>query len=212
MGNNLMVLNNVTKSFDNKTVLDNISMDIALSEITFLIGPNGAGKTSLLSLLTGISEKESGEILFEDSVINIPYSNKIKKKITLVPDQPMYFDYLTVKENIKYFSQIYNITISENKVQSLIKKYKLENETNKLVKFFSRGMKQKVNLSIIEIVNSDFIILDEPTLGLDISSIIFLKETLLNLKKEGKTILITSHNTKFCEDLADNIYLIFRRL
>ena len=80
MGNNLMVLNNVTKSFDNKTVLDNISMDIALSEITFLIGPNGAGKTSLLSLLTGISEKESGEILFEDSVINIPYSNKIKKK------------------------------------------------------------------------------------------------------------------------------------
>lgn len=93
----------------------------------------------------------------------------------------------------------------------MFKKYKLENETNKLVKFFSRGMKQKVNLSIIEIVNSDFIILDEPTLGLDIFSIIFFKETLLNLKKEGKTILITSHNTKFCEDLADNIYLIFNK-
>lgn len=205
----LLSVRNLTKIFDgNKVVLDHISMDLKENDITFILGSNGAGKTTLLQILLGLIQKQEGDILYQGNNLSYPLSNEFKKKIGYISDQPLLIEYLTALENLEYISCVYNIKFSRNDFNGILQKYGLTEMDDKLVKNFSRGMRTKLNLCFLDIINPEIIYMDEPTIGLDVMSIQYLTSKILEFKKEGKTLLITSHDMAFVMQLAEHIYII----
>lgn len=198
----------VTKYIDKKLILNNIDFSLSENEINFLIGPNGAGKTTFINILLGLLNKDKGKIYLNGEEINIPYTKNIKKKFAYIPDEPILLDWLTGYENLVYMSEIYNNKINLKNFFNILSEFDLLKHKDKLVKDYSRGMKQRLSICCLKIYSPEILILDEPTIGLDILSIQYLKNMLLNLKNEGKTILITTHDINFCQQLADKITVI----
>ncbi|MBR0591501.1 ABC transporter ATP-binding protein [Bacillus sp. FSL W8-0920] len=205
----LLSVRNVTKVFEReKIILDNISLDLEENDITFILGSNGAGKTTLLQILLGLIEKQEGDILFEGKKLNYPLSNEFKRKIGYVSDQPLLIEYLTALENLEYISFIYNVKYTQNDFIEILQRYGLMDVDDKLVKNFSRGMRTKLNLCFLDIIDPMVIYMDEPTIGLDVMSIQYLTSKILEYKKNGKTLLITSHDMAFVMQLAEHIYIL----
>ncbi|MBP3041861.1 ABC transporter ATP-binding protein, partial [Bacillaceae bacterium Marseille-Q3522] len=169
---------------------------------------NGAGKTTLVHILLGSSNKDEGTIYYKDQVIQSPYSTKIKRKFGFIQDEPLYIEYLSAIENLQYFCAIYNKKIPRKELESQLASYGLDGKDPKLVKYFSRGMKQKLSLCFIDIINPELIVMDEPTIGLDIVSIDFLKSNILAYSQAEKSLLITTHDIAFCKAIADEIYIL----
>ncbi|MEH7643408.1 ABC transporter ATP-binding protein [Bacillus pumilus] len=205
----LLSVRKVTKVFEReKIILDNISLDLEENDITFILGSNGAGKTTLLQILLGLIEKQEGDILFEGKKLNYPLSNEFKRKIGYVSDQPLLIEYLTALENLEYISFIYNVKYTQNDFIEILQRYGLMDVDDKLVKNFSRGMRTKLNLCFLDIIDPMVIYMDEPTIGLDVMSIQYLTSKILEYKKNGKTLLITSHDMAFVMQLAEHIYIL----
>ncbi|WP_258832554.1 ATP-binding cassette domain-containing protein [Peribacillus frigoritolerans] len=165
-------------------------------------------KTSLLKAILGISQPNSGRILFDDKLLMIPYSKIIRKKIGYLPDEPILSLFLTGLENLSYMNYIYDNPKKPDELISILKKNGIEDAKNVLVKSYSKGMKQRLSLAIIDLYNPALLILDEPTLGLDIVGVNHLKNTLKEYRSQGCTILLTTHDIHFCQEIADNVTLI----
>ncbi|MGQ2286384.1 ABC transporter ATP-binding protein [Leuconostoc suionicum] len=198
-------INNLTKSYDKKIVLDNVSISIPAGTISFFVGKNGAGKTTLMDILVGLNNFENGKIYINNQVAEIPYSKELRDEIFLLPVEDISIEYLTARENIKYFQTIFNV-IKNDQIEEILTNYQLINETQ-LVKNFSTGMKKKLNLAILDTIAPNIILLDEPSLGLDVYHVDFLKRRLLDYKKNGKTVIVTSHDMRLADTIADQIYV-----
>lgn len=172
------------------------------------MGPNGIGKTTLIHIVLGLTNRDGGSIIFDKVNVKDKLNLEMKKKICYIPDSPFFLEYLTGLENLKYISRIYNKDLSVPKIKKVMAEFDLEPNDETLVKNYSRGMKTKLNLCFIEIIDSSFIIMDEPTIGLDITSIEYLKNKITEFKDRNKTILITSHDMEFIRSIADEIYLL----
>ncbi|MBU3182548.1 ABC transporter ATP-binding protein [Clostridium psychrophilum] len=198
----------ITKVIDDKVILDNIHIGLNEKEISFLVGPNGAGKTTFINILLVLTNKDGGKIYLNDCEIIAPYKKDIKKKFAYIPDEPIVIEYLTGYENLVYMSEIYQKKIVKSHLLDTLNEFELLKDKDKLVKFYSRGMRQRLSLCFLKIYSPEILILDEPTIGLDIVSVKYLKDVLLKFKDEGKTILITTHDIHFCQQIADKIIVI----
>nr|WP_243465323.1 AAA family ATPase [Oenococcus oeni] len=115
--------------------------------------------------------------------------------------------FLTARENLSYFAEIYRITKYQDKIDDLIKDYQFSDQEGKLIKGYSKGMKRRLSLALIDLINSPIIVLEEPSLGLDIYNVNFLRKKLLEYRSEGKLVIVTSHDLLLCQRLADRVYL-----
>lgn len=201
-------LSNIEKTFDKKLVLSNLNLKVKKDLVTVIMGPNGTGKTTLINIIIGLTKRDNGSVLIEGSPMVSTLSKEQKKKICYIPDSPLFLEYLTGLENLKYISKMYNKNISVEKLQIIMGEYDLISGDKTIVRDYSRGMKTKLNLCFTEIIDASFIILDEPTIGLDIMSIEYLRNKIFDYKSQGKTILITSHDMEFVRSVADEIYLL----
>lgn len=200
----------IDKTFDKK-ILSDLNLKIRSNMVTVIMGSNGTGKTTLINIITGLTSRDKGSVLFDGSPMNLSLSRDQKKKLCYVPDSPIFLEYLTGLENLKYISKMYSKNITVEKLHNFLEEYDLNPNDETLVKDYSRGMKTKLNLCFTEVIDATFIILDEPTIGLDITSIEYLRNKLLKYKSLGKTILITSHDMEFVRSVADEIYLLHRK-
>jgi ABC-2 type transport system ATP-binding protein len=184
--------------------VDNLNITIPKGTIFGLLGPNGAGKTTTLSMLTGLIKPSSGEIIFGEELS----SKKIKNLIGYVPQDLALFQRMTANENLEFFGKMYNLKGRElkEKIDSLLSLVGLSARKNNLVKNFSTGMMRRLNLAVGLINAPKLILMDEPTVGIDPQSRNCIYEAVLNLKKEGTTILYTTHYmdeaTKLCDVVA----------
>ncbi|MDR2660625.1 MAG: ATP-binding cassette domain-containing protein [Lactobacillaceae bacterium] len=199
-------INNLTKSYGEKTVLENVTIDIPLNSISFFVGKNGAGKTTLMDILVGLTNIEKGQIFIGEQLAKIPYSQQLREKIFLLPVENISIDYLTAMENIEYFQTIFNLNLTDLEIEKILTDYQLINETN-LVESFSTGMKKRLDLAILEVIAPEIILLDEPSLGLDVYHVDFLRKKLLEYKATGKTVIVTSHDMSLANKIADQVYL-----
>lgn len=195
-----MKIEKISKSFKGLKILKDISFDINKNEVLALIGANGSGKSTLIRILAGLIVPDEGEI--KDSFKNIGVLLEGSRNI---------YHFLTVEENIRYFSILNNI--SEENIKYFMNKYlkifKLDDKIHEKAGNLSRGMIQKLSILILLIPDFDFIIMDEPTLGLDLISSMQLREIISNVVKDrNKPALIVSHDKKLIEDLADRIILL----
>lgn len=207
---NYVEIDRISKSFDRKAVLENISFEIRKGEIMGLIGPNGAGKTTLINIMLGILEAQTGQILYNGKQLKEDELN-IKRKIGYIPQELALMEDTSCWNNLLYFATLYDLKGNERK-EACTKALELANlveEKNKKVKKLSGGMKRRLNIACGTMHKPELLILDEPTVGVDPQSRNFIFEHLLKLnREEDTTILYTSHYMEEVERLCDRIFIL----
>lgn len=190
--------------------VDGISFDIFKGEIFGLLGPNGAGKTTTIKMITGLLRPTSGKItVMGKDVDKKPMEALSNIGTVLAGDRSVYWK-LTARENLEYFASLYGCGKKEGKkrAEDIITRLELSDKADVLVEKFSTGMKQKVALGKALIPNAPVVLLDEPTLGLDPQSALNLREIILDIKREGRTVLLTTHYMEEADFLCDRIAIV----
>ncbi|MCK5677067.1 MAG: ABC transporter ATP-binding protein [Flavobacteriaceae bacterium] len=191
------------KKFGKLTVLDGLDLEIKTGGIFAILGPNGSGKTTLIKSILGMVIPNSGEINIDNKTVLKKW--EYRNQINYLPQIANFPANLTVNELI---SMVKNLRPKEANDTDLIDLFGLESFLDKKLGNLSGGTKQKVNIVLTFMFDSDLIILDEPTTGLDPISLIHLKEIIQKEKEKGKTILITTHIMSFVEEVADEIVFL----
>jgi ABC-2 type transport system ATP-binding protein len=199
---------NLYKNFGTKNVLKGISFEVYPGEIFVLLGPNGVGKTTTVKIISGVLEADKGEVFVSSEKVSV-LNTKFKKYIGYLPDEPYIYNKLTGKEFIEFILSIYETKIENERYSFFLKQFELEEVINLPIENYSKGMKQKLLLMSIFLRNPEVYILDEPLIGLDPKSISFFKKYLLDLAKEGKTIILCTHLLELAEQLATKINIIY---
>lgn len=198
----------ISKRYRNTVVpaLKNISLTINQGRITGLLGTNGAGKTTLISIISGLISQSSGSIVVLQEINPAKYVSRIG----LVPQEIALYPTLTAKENLRFYGKMYGVTGAElvRKIENLLYISGLQDCNNKLVNTFSGGMKRRLNLVAALIHDPEIIILDEPTVGVDVQSRALILQQLKKLREEGKTIVYTSHQMEEAEDICDELFIL----
>ena len=196
----LISARNIEKKFNNNVILKNVNFDINKGEIIALVGPNGSGKTTLINILLGILKADKGELK-----INI---DNYKKHIGVQLQSTPFFEGYSVRDNILMFSALYDIKMSNEEIELITKKYVLNQKTPAIK--LSGGEQKKLAIMIATMQNPDLLIFDEPTASLDPRERYNVKNMLLELAKNNKTILFTSHDLEEVEDLASKIVFLYK--
>ena len=199
----MIKINNLTKKYKDKLAVDNLNLEIKTGELFSLLGTNGAGKTTTIKMISTLILSTSGTININGLDI-IKDREKIKRIINISPQETAIAPNLTVLENLYFMAGIYEIKKAKEKINELIKLFKLEEVLNQKAKTLSGGYQRKLSIAISLINDPEILFLDEPTLGLDVISRRELWHIIENLK--GKiTIILTTHYMEEAEILSDRI-------
>ena len=193
----MIELNNIDKSYGKEKVLNDLSLTIDSGKITVLVGKNGSGKSTLIRIMAGLVMPDSGDVTL---------ANGLTMGVMLGGDVNLY-NKLTGREIIEFFGQLRGMSSAciNKRIDEMDEILDLSEFINKRAYTFSRGMRQKIALTISVIHNPDIILLDEPSTGLDIEAVNDVIRFLKYLKSDNKTIFIASHNVFEISDLSDSI-------
>ena len=202
----LVEIQNVSKSFVNHCALDDVSMDINEGTIFGLLGPNGAGKTTLIRILNQITLPDKGQILFQGHLL----SRSDIERVGYLPEERGLYKKMTVGEQAVYLAQLKGLSRAEaiQRLNYWFRKFEIEKWWNKKTEELSKGMQQKVQFIVTIIHEPTFLIFDEPFSGFDPINANLLKTEILELKKRGATIILSTHNMASVEEICDEIALI----
>ena len=208
--NSLIEFENVSLSYGNRLILDNINFKINESEIFGMLGPNGVGKSTIFNLITGLITPQTGKIKVNDEVINdYPIYLRTKKyKIGYVPQYGGFFEDLTLLDNLKAIAEIVidNKSLMKNKIDYMITKFELENVKDIKAKYLSGGQKKKLVIALALLGDPKVLFTDECFAALDILTIKMIQEIIVNLQQENQiTICICDHQARdllACVDVA----------
>ena len=195
----------ITKVFGNRKVLDNITLDVKKGEIFGLLGPSGAGKTTLIKILTGQLKAESGS-----SVINGLDSRKLTGKdyrsFGIMMDDFGVYERLSCFDNLKIFARIYGI--GNDKIHAALEAVGLADAKKTPAANLSKGMRSRLRLARVFMIDPEVLFLDEPTSGLDPATADEIQKMILAEKEKGKTVFLTTHTMSEAEKLCDHIALL----
>ncbi|MEH7237866.1 ABC transporter ATP-binding protein [Bacillus sp. JJ1562] len=200
----------LSKSYKGKFAVQDVNLFLNNGESVGLIGPNGAGKSTTISMISTLIKPTSGEIKLNGKN-TIDHPGEIRKILGVVPQEIALYQELTAYENLKFFGSIYKMKGMEleKSIQEALEIVGLEDRQKDLVKTFSGGMKRRINIAAALLHRPKILILDEPTVGIDPQSRNHILETVRMLnKKDGTTILYTSHYMEEVEQLCDRLYIM----
>ena len=199
-------IDNLWKKYGDIEALKGVSLQVRKGEIFGLLGPNGAGKSTLMSCLLGLVEPDKGTIKLLGRDVN----DGVKRKIGFCPQDILLYNRLTGRENIWFFSTLYHVSQKDFAIQlqRLIKLLDMKDFIDRRVESLSGGMKRRINLAASLIHNPELLILDEPTVGLDPEARREFWSFIRLIKKEGKTVLLSTHYMDEAEELCDRVAII----
>jgi len=206
---------NLTKKFGDLTAVDGVTLRVEEGEVFGFLGPNGAGKTTTVRMLCCLISKTSGAARIANfEVGDDTDSLKIRKIIGLVPDSVGLYDDLTAYDNLDFYGKLYKCTETQRKenIQRFLKMLGLWEKRDVAAGSFSKGMKQKLAIARSLIHEPEVLFLDEPTVNLDPESSKTVRDFLLELKKEKKTIFLNTHNLDEAQRICDRIGILNTKL
>ncbi len=200
---------NLKKVYGEFQAVNNISFGIEQGEVFGFLGPNGAGKTSTINMMIGLSRPTSGNIMI-DGIDAIKDIKKVQRIIGVIPDENNLYDEMDGFDNLCFCASLYGMGKEERekRAMKLLEQFNLTNAGKRPFKTYSKGMKRKLTIAAGIIHNPKILFLDEPTTGIDVESARQIRELILNLKNQGKTIFITTHYIEEAERICDRIAFI----
>jgi ABC-2 type transport system ATP-binding protein len=191
------------------TVLDGLDLEISQGEIFGFLGPNGAGKTTTIKLLLGLIFPTSGNAWIYGKS---PEDINVKQKISFMPDQPHYYDFLNGYEVLRFYASLYGLRGKEarKKIDELLDLVDMTRDANRRLKEYSRGMLQRIGLAQALLNDPGLLIMDEPTNGLDPVAQRQMRDLIVHLKEQNKTVFLSSHSLYDVELIADRVALLDR--
>ncbi|QDQ02009.1 ABC transporter ATP-binding protein [Lysinibacillus fusiformis] len=196
----IMEVQNITKQYKGKKVLENVSLSIYAQQIVALVGKNGSGKSTLLKIIGGLAHPDTGVIDKHLPTLKIGY----------VPEVTPSHILFTPEEYLYHMGSINGMPKKplQQQIDSLLEIFNMQEARNTRIIHFSKGMKQKVMIMQAMLEETDLLILDEPLSGLDAKAQSDLEDTLASLKDNGLSIVLTCHETKLLENLVDRVFVI----
>jgi len=204
-----IVIANLTKRFEDVTAVDDLSLDIQRGELFGLLGPNGAGKTTTIKILCGLLEPTSGSAMVGGYDVQKERA-KVKELIGVCPQDTAVYPYLTGRENVEFFGNLHAMPkqrLKEN-TNRLLQEMSLSQDANRRLAKYSGGMRRRINLIMALVHSPDLAFLDEPTVAMDPQSRHAVWDFIRELKKQGKTVVLTTHYMEEAEELCDRVGII----
>lgn len=203
----MLTVSDLSKSFDHDPVLLNIGFSINTGEMIGLVGKNGAGKSTLLRILSRITTPNSGIIEYKkNNILNVDSIHR--KGIYYCGHAPGFYPSFTGFENIQFFSSIHNRSVNEERINEVLELFGLINDSSKQVKYYSQGMTQRLKLALVDIVEWDLLLIDEPFNGLDIQGIKLVSEKLKSWQDDQKSTIFVDHDIGRALDHASRILIL----
>jgi ABC-2 type transport system ATP-binding protein len=208
MTEQVITAHGLTKTYGGTTVVDGIHFDVARGEIFGLLGPNGAGKTTTILMMLGLTDVTAGEVrVLGHDPVRDPLA--VKRRVGYLPDMVGFYDHLSARENLTYTARLMGIPAAERtkRINEALARVRLLDVADNRAGTFSRGMRQRLGLAEILMKQAEIAILDEPTSGLDPQSTVEFLDLIGHLKREGVTVLLSSHLLDQVQRMCDRVAL-----
>jgi len=206
----ILEIKNLSKAYDHgeNVALANFSLKLNKGDVLGLLGPNGAGKTTLISILSGTLRDFSGSVLFKGT--DLFSDRRLKSQIGIVPQEMAFYEDLGALENLMFWGGLYNIPEKELKkrAQDLLALVELSARAKEPIKKFSGGMKRRLNVAIGLIHQPELLLLDEPTVGIDVQAKVSILEIIRNVGSQGTAVVFTTHQLAEVEQTCSRIAIM----
>lgn len=198
---NIVEIKNLTKNYFNKRALDNISLNIEEGKVVGILGPNGSGKTTLIKILTGLLRQTKGEVLIDGHKVGV-YTKSI---VSYLPDRNFLYNWMTIKDAFEFYKDFYG-DFDEEKFEDLLDFMKLEKGMK--ITSLSRGMHEKLNLSLVLSRKAKLYILDEPIAGVDPVARDQILDAIIGNYRDNSSMLITTHLVRDIESIFEDVIFL----
>jgi len=205
----MIIVKKLVKRFGLKTVLRGIDFQVQPGEFVALLGPNGAGKTTFLRILASLSRPSLGEVNIAG--YKLPQQARhVRASIGVVTHLPLLYGDLSAEENLRFYARLYGFTDYNSRITEILEMVGLETRRRDLVRTFSRGMQQRLAIGRAMLHDPDVMLFDEPYTGLDQDASSMLDVVLKTVAKQGRTVVMTSHDLSHAEELATRFDILSR--
>jgi len=206
---NAIEVKELTKFYGSLLAVDHLSFEVKDKEIFGLLGPNGAGKTTTIRMICGMLRPTGGTAVIAGFDVS-QKPQEVKRRIGLVPDVSNLFGELSAKVNLEFMGKLYGLDkkTRRERINQVLELFQLKERENDLVKYYSKGMHRRLTIAAALLHQPEILIMDEPTSGLDAQTARLVREIILNLNKEGRTILLTTHQIEEADRLVQRVGII----
>jgi len=206
----MLEIRNLTKSYGDILALDRFSLDLKKGEVLGLLGPNGAGKTTLISILSGTLADFTGTVTFEGK--NLFADRSLKNRLGIVPQDMAFYEELNAMDNLLFWGGLYDVPRPELKRRAaeLLELVELAGRAKEPVKKYSGGMKRRLNTAIGLLHRPDLLLLDEPTVGIDVQAKVSILDIIRNVGAAGTAVIFTTHQLAEVETTCSRIAIMDR--
>jgi lipopolysaccharide export system ATP-binding protein len=199
------------KSYGKRSVLRDVTVEVAGGEVVGLLGPNGAGKTTTFSIIVGIIRPDQGKVTFDgEELTNLPMYQRARKGVTYLPQEPSVFRKLTVEENLLAILETLPLTAPERQERKaqLLTDLGISHLATHRADSLSGGERRRVEISRALVMSPAFMLLDEPFAGIDPLSVVDIQDIILQLRARGIGVLVTDHNVRETLSICDRAYIL----
>ena len=204
---------NLSKDYQKKPVVKNISLEVGSGQVAGLLGPNGAGKTTTFYMIVGLVRPDRGKIILNDeNITNLPTYKRARKGIAYLPQNPSVFQKLTVEENLLAILETLDFSVGERqeKAKELMLELGISSLKNKKAYLLSGGERRRLEVAKTLVSSPSFILLDEPFAGIDPITVADIQSIIFELKKKNIGVLITDHNVRETLQITDFSYIMYQ--
>ena len=202
----------LTRRFDTRLAVDDVSFELAPGEIVALLGPNGAGKTTTLRMLGGLIHPTSGSVLLDRQTVTPATASRLRASIGFLTETPGLWERLTVRQNLTVYARLHGIASPSLAVDRMLDLFGIADRARDFAGELSKGLKQRVALARTLIHDPSIVLLDEPTVGLDPQSAHDVRQLVLRLRDERRAVLLSTHNLDEVDRVADRVAVLRTRL
>jgi ABC-2 type transport system ATP-binding protein len=207
-----LTASHLTRRFDTRLAVDDVSFELVPGEIVALLGPNGAGKTTTLRMLGGLIQPTSGSVLLDQQPVTPATASRLRASIGFLTEMPGLWERLTVRQNLTVYARLHGVASPALAVDRMLDLFGISERGRDFASELSKGLKQRVALARTLLHDPSIVLLDEPTAGLDPQSAHDLRELVRRLRDQRRSVLLSTHNLDEVDRVADRVAVLRTRL